>query len=114
MNAPLPKLYTQAELDAAVLEGSVYLAANLHEAFTKDDIDEAVELLQLKEHERPEGYVSSVGNALVTVPEKLRLMMRNPLPVAEMRAACILFLTECAEAEAQREQQAKRGAEASL
>lgn len=104
------KLFTQAELNAAVLEANLYLGENLHEAFTSDDVAEAVETLQLKEHERPEGYVSWNGTAHVRIPEPLVMRLRNAQTADEIRALCVLLLTERAEAEHQREEQAREDA----
>jgi L-lysine 2,3-aminomutase len=104
------KLYTQTELDAAVLAANLYLAENLHEAFTSDDVAEAVELLKLKEHERPEGYVSWNGTPHVRIPEPLVSRLRNAQTADEVRALCVLLLTERAEAEHQREEQVRSDA----
>lgn len=103
--ASSPKLFTQAELNAKVLEANLYLGENLHEAFTPDDVAEAIETLRLKEHERPEGFVSWNGKPFVRVPERVRDMLVNAPSTAEVRALCILLLTEAAEAEWQREEQ---------
>jgi hypothetical protein len=103
-------LFTQEELNAKVLEANLYLGENLHEAFGPDDITEAAELLKLAEHERPEGFVSWNGTPHVRIPEKLWKLQRNSLPVNEVRALCILLLTECAEAEAQREEEVRSDA----
>ena len=110
VNAPLPKLYTQAELDAAVLAGNLYLGENLHEAFGPDDVAEAVETLKLKEQERPEGFVSWNGNGFVRIPDALVDRLRVAQSLAEVRALCVLLLAERAEADAQREEEARSDA----
>lgn len=103
MNAPLP-LFTRAEVDAEVKSATDYLAANLHEAFTWADLEDAAETLGLKESECPEGcFVEWNGKRVVRNTEKLAALLRNSPSTDEVRAACVLLLDQCAEADQQME-----------
>lgn len=68
------------------------------------DITDAAELLNLKEHERPEGYASSVGKACVRMPVPLR----DIVSADEARAWVALLAEAINDAEFSVEEQANR------
>lgn len=79
---------------------------------TDTEVVDALETLELKPHEQPQGFASWNGSGLIRLPRngQGRRVMAEVLTVAEARAWAVLLLREAVEAECCVEEQAKREA----